>query len=96
MSHGDYHCCCLCDNRLTYGGVHIESKDSICTYCAVKFALDRIIIRDKQEFIDFISTYPVDRLFDFLIYCNFKFCYYPNDVDEIIESKIGKRKEFER
>ena len=96
MSHSAYHCCCLCDERTFYGGIDIESKDCVCTYCAVKLAQEGIIVRDIKEFVNFISTYPSNILYDFLVLHNLRCCWYENNIDDLIKTKIGIIKEFER
>ena len=94
MAHGDYHCCALCDCKITYGGFDATTKEQICSECVADLAQKGVIVHNVQELLEWIEKTDIKILKSILKDIGFTFCFYPNVIDRaLIEKGIIKNKE---
>ena len=89
MAHADYHCCAICDRKISYGGFSATTKEQICSECVANLAEKGVIVHDVPELIEWIIKEDPLKVATILRDAGFRFCYYYNPVDEIVEKKIG-------
>ena len=89
MAHADYNCCAVCDSKLSYAGFSATAKEEICSRCVANLAEKGVIVHDVDELIEWIKNEDAEKVAKVLKDVGFRFCYYSNTVDEIVERKIG-------
>jgi len=89
MAHADYNCCAICDSKLNYAGFDATTKEEICSCCVANLAEKGVIVHDVDELIEWIKNEDAGKVAKILKDMGFRFCYYSNTVDEIVEKKIG-------
>jgi len=88
MAHAKYECCMICDRKLWYNSF-AKSKKFICKNCAKEFKkLTNIEIKTEKDLVNWIKTTPKNTVEYVLLKLNFKFCFYPNYIDEIVSKKL--------
>lgn len=96
MAHGDYHCCAICDCKITYGGLNATTKKKICSECVANLAQEGIIVHNVDELLKWIGDTPIKEVKSILKKVGFYFCFYPNVVDQtliekgVVEGEDGK------
>ena len=91
MSHGDYNCCAVCDNKLDFNASDPRTKEEICTDCLHKLRDTGLNILDVAELIKWIETAEIDVLLDTLKKIGFTFCAYSNPADDAVLKRTGSR-----
>lgn len=89
MAHADYHCCAVCDKKISFGGFGATTKEQICSECVANLAEKGVIVHNVEELIEWIKTEEPKKIATILRDVGFRFCHYYNIVDEMVEKKIG-------
>mgnify|MGYP000592541095 CR=1 FL=1 len=89
MAHADYHCCAICDKKISFGGFDATTKEQICSECVANLAERGVIVHDITELIEWIKREEPLKVATILRDVGFRFCYYDNIVDKMVEEKIG-------
>ena len=89
MAHADYHCCAVCDSKMSYAGFDATTKEEICSCCVANLAEKGVIVHDVDELMKWIEEEDNKKVAKILVDVGFRFCHYSNDVDEIVEKEIG-------
>ncbi len=94
MAHADYDCYAVCDRKLSYAGFDSETKKEICPSCLKKMRAEGMNILDPEELVEWVKSHDQPEIVDKLARVGFKFCYFPNDVDTVIDKKLGFQGEY--
>ena len=46
MAHADYHCCAVCDKKISFGGFGATTKEQICSECVANLAEKGVIVHN--------------------------------------------------
>ncbi len=84
MAHADYNCCAICDCKIKYAGRHARTKKDICGKCLVE--LKKIDIHNINGFKKYIKKSRYDDLKELLLKLDYSFCWYGNEIDDLILS----------
>lgn len=84
MAHGDYNCCAICDNKMGYAGWEAETKEEICENCLEELEKLNLNIKNIENLKKFIKETDYKTLEETLINLGYHFCYYGNDIDELV------------
>jgi len=95
MAHADYNCCAVCDSKLSYAGFDATTKKEICSRCVANLAEKGVIVHDVDELIEWVKNEDAEKVAKILKDVKFKFCFYPNEVDDIVGKKIGDMVELD-
>ena len=87
MAHGDYNCCAICDCKMEYNPYDAKTKEQICVQCIENtIDLGKPITRPEQ-IEEHLATLSDDAVEIWLRNVEFRCCFYPNDVDEYVNSR---------
>lgn len=91
MAHADYHCCAVCDRKISYGGADAATKEFLCARCAATLSLRAgRNISDTDELLRWIEESTPDTVRSVLTEANYRECCYPNKVDQAIFQRLGR------
>ena len=88
MAHADYDCCAVCDRKLSYSN-DANTKAEICPFCLSNLHQEDVLVYTPYEFIEWIITHEDTIVKDVLLSIEFRFCFYPNNVDDNVRMKLG-------
>jgi hypothetical protein len=85
--HGDYDCCAICDDKMSYRGDGATTKAELCPDCLGNL---RELTGGKEfpnqlALVKWILTAPVEQLR--LLWVSR--CYYPNIIDDAFADRLG-------
>ena len=91
MAHGDYACCACCDGKCHYDS-NADSKDTLCTSCAVGLS-ERlgIDVKTPGDLLDVLKTWPDSdnaSLLEALKANGFSRCCYWNAIDDAFSNRF--------
>ena len=87
MAHGDYDCCAICDSKQSYGGWDAKTKEKICSYCVCELSKEGVVVHDVNELLAWMDETDINAMREILIRVNFRKCFYPNEVDDLLLDK---------
>ena len=93
MAHADYECCAICDGKIAFA-VLAAAKERICSSCVANLAMHGVIVHDVEELLDWIQSTPTLKVLATLASVGFRYCGYPNAVDEAVRGILGDALEF--
>ena len=88
MAHADYNCCAICDSKMDYAGWESETKEDICTYCLENIKKLNLKIENVEDLKKYIKDTDYKTLRETLIKLDYSFCYYSNDIDDLVVSNF--------
>ena len=87
MAHGNYDCCACCDG---YAGSGTSAKEEMCELCAYTLTkLTGVRIMTGRGLIQWVKSSEPSRVREVLERAGFRYCGYPNDVDEAVRDVLG-------
>ena len=85
MAHGDYNCCAVCDSKLEYSN-DAQTKEELCSWCAVNLAQDGVFVHDVDELKKWMKETNPLVVVTVLTKNHFSTCYYKNEVDDLFNA----------
>lgn len=92
MAHADYDCCAICDSKLSYS-TDALTKEGICPSCLKDLRSQGLNILDVGELTEWINSNDKDTVSKILQAVGFRFCYYYNAIDDLVEKRGIRRGE---
>lgn len=80
MAHGDYHCCAICDSKMSYSS-DAETKEHLCSGCVADMAQNGAILHNVEELLEWMQKESKETVISVLSRVGFSKCFYPNRVD---------------
>jgi hypothetical protein len=84
MAHGDYECCAVCDDKLSYDS-EAAPKDVLCSGCAVDLAQRGVFVHDVAELAVWMKAAAPVTVVSALGASHFRKCAYTNDIDKLYD-----------
>lgn len=93
LSHKNYNCCAICDDKIAYKGSDSVHKQRICPYCIIELTRRGLACYyDMASFTEWMEKENPQTIVRILTELNFRKCIYENPIDKLYDKIVEEAK----